>query len=174
MKTPVSHNEEDRLRELYRLKILDTDSEQEFDDVVELASTICNVPISLISLLEINRQWFKAKKGLYITEAPRDILFCDFDSLEQEDFFEVEDTLKDQRFMNHPLVKSEPHLRYCAGTPLVTSKGYKVGTLVVADIKPNHLNEQQIFTLKVLSQQVTKMIELKLSNRKLENQKIYI
>jgi len=170
MKNPISHNEEDRLRELYGLKILDTNSEQEFDDVVELASSICDVPISLISLLEINRQWFKAKKGVSINETPRKESFCDFTISAEEDFFEIEDTLKDQRFSNHPLVKSDPHLRYYAGTPLITSKGYKVGTLCVADIKPNHLNDQQIFTLKVLSQQVSKMIELKLSNRKLENQ----
>jgi len=170
MKIPLSHNEEDRLRELYGLKILDTNSEEEFDDVVELASSICDVPISLISLLEINRQWFKAKKGVSINEMPREQSFCDFTISTEEDFFEIEDTLKDQRFINHPLVKSEPHLRYYAGTPLITSKGYKVGTLCVADIKPNHLSAQQIFTLKVLSQQVSKMIELKLSNSKLENQ----
>ncbi len=170
MKIPLSRNEEDRLRELYALNILDTNSEEEFDDVVELASSICDVPISLISLLEINRQWFKAKKGVSINEMPRKQSFCDFTISTEEDFFEIEDTLKDQRFINHPLVKSEPHLRYYAGTPLITSKGYKVGTLCVADIKPNHLSTQQIFTLKVLSQQVSKMIELKLSNRKLENQ----
>jgi len=96
--------------------------------------------------------------------------FCTYTISEEDDFFEVEDTLKDKRFRNNPMVQFEPYLRYYAGTPLVTSKGYRVGTLCVGDIKPNHLNEHQIFALKVLSQQVSKMIELKLANSKLENQ----
>ena len=170
MKNLIPHNEEDRLRELMGLRILDTPSEQEFDDVVELASQICNVPISLISLLEINRQWFKAKKGICVNETPREMSFCTYTISEEDDFFEVEDTLKDKRFRNNPMVQFEPYLRYYAGTPLVTSKGYRVGTLCVGDIKPNHLDEHQIFALKVLSQQVSKMIELKLANGKLENQ----
>ena len=170
MKTPIPHNEDDRLRELYGLRILDTPTEHEFDDVVELASQICNVPISLISLLEINRQWFKAAKGLNVKETPRELAFCSYTITEDEDYFEVTDTLKDLRFKNNPMVQSEPHLRFYAGTPLVTSHGFKVGTLCVADVKPNHLDEHQVFALKVLSQQVIKMIEIKLQNRKLENQ----
>jgi signal transduction histidine kinase len=170
MKTPIPHNEDDRLRELYGLRILDAPTEQEFDDVVELASQICNVPISLISLLEINRQWFKAAKGLDVKETPRELAFCSYTITEDEDYFEVADTLNDLRFRNNPMVQCEPHLRFYAGTPLVTSRGFKVGTLCVADVKPNHLDEHQVFALKVLSQQVTKMIELKLQNRKLENQ----
>lgn len=166
----IPYNESDRLKELYGLRILDEQSEQEFNDVVELASQICNVPVSLISLLEVNRQWFKAAKGLDIKETPHEIAFCSYGISEEDGFFEITDTLYDARFNLNDAAASESHLRYYAGTPLVTSRGFKVGTLCVADVKPNRLNAHQIFALKVLSQQVTKMIELKLANNKVENQ----
>lgn len=172
MHNQVPYNENDRLKELYGLRILDEQSEQEFNDVVELASQICNVPVSLISLLEVNRQWFKAAKGLDIIETPREIAFCSYSISEEDGFFEIADTSVDTRFNNNNATES--HLRYYAGTPLVTSRGFKVGTLCVADIKPNRLNAHQIFALKVLSQQVTKMIELKLANNKVENQNQYL
>ncbi len=169
MLNQIPYNESARLKEVYGLTILDSQSEKEFNDVVELASQICNVPVSLISLLEVTRQWFKAAKGLDIKETPCEIAFCSYGISEDDGFFEIADTLVDSRFNNKSIADPQSHLRYYAGTPLVTSRGFRVGTLCVADIKPNHLDAHQIFALKVLSQQVTKMIELKLSNNKLEN-----
>ena len=170
MNPESSNNEKNRIRELYRLEILDPASEAKFNDIVELASRICNVPFSLISLLEINRQWFTSKVGLETQGTPYEMALCADNVAYEEDFFEIADTRNDKRLMNIPLVKSDPHLRFYASTPLVTSKGERLGSLSVADIRPNHLDENQRFALKALSNQVAEMIELRVANKRMESQ----
>ncbi|MDP1842977.1 MAG: GAF domain-containing sensor histidine kinase [Sediminibacterium sp.] len=163
----IPENEQERIQELYRMLILDTQSEKDFDEIVQVASRICKVPISLISLVDTKRQWFKAKIGLNDEEINRDFAFCAHTIL-QDDIFQVEDAVKDERFVDNPLVTSDPNIRFYAGVPLVTSKGFKLGSLCVIDSKPRQLNEDQLFALDVLSKQVIKLFELRLRNMEIE------
>lgn len=171
MKMYCEQNEErNRLNELYHYSILDTEEEQDFNDLVKLASQICEVPISMISLVDDTRQWFKAKIGIAITETPREIAFCGH-VIQGDDMFIVNDASKDPRFLENPLVTSEPFIRFYAGVPLVTSRGYKLGTLCVIDKKPNDLTSYQKSVLELLSNQVMKLLELRLSIRQLKEAK---
>jgi len=167
---PVLQNEQERLWELYNYEILDTAHEEEFDDIVKLASQICNVPISLISLVETNRQWNKAKVGLDVTETSFETSFCAHAIATDTDFFEVEDASKDERFFDNPLVANAPNIRFYAGVPLVTQQGLKLGTLCVIDYVPHHLTDEQSFALKVLGNQVIKLLNMRMNNRKLAAQ----
>ncbi len=163
----IPENELERIQELYRMLILDTKSEKDFDEIVQVASRICKVPISLISLVDTNRQWFKAKIGMDAEEINRDFAFCAHTIL-QDDILQIEDAGNDERFIDNPLVTSDPNIRFYAGVPLVTSKGFKLGSLCVIDNKPRQLNEDQLFALSVLSKQVIKLFELRLRNMEIE------
>lgn len=160
-------NEVERLEELYRFKILDSATEKDFDDVVELASIICEVPVSLITLIDASRQWFKSKKGIDWSETHRDVSFCGH-AIHQNDLFIVEDATKDERFTDNPLVVNEPSIRFYAGMPLTTEKGYNLGTLCVIDSEPKTLNASQKQALEILSNQVSKLIELREKKLQLE------
>jgi signal transduction histidine kinase len=161
-------NEEKRLQELSKYEILDTLREQEFDDVVKLASQVCQVPISLITLIDNCRQWFKAKVGIEdgFNETSRDIAFCAH-TIHFNEMLEVEDMLKDKRFADNPLVLRKPKIRFYAGVPLQTPSGHKLGTLCVLDTKPRKLTQDQRFALETLARQVEQQFELKLKNKKL-------
>ncbi|RCH54123.1 histidine kinase [Mucilaginibacter hurinus] len=162
----IPTNEQTRLRDLYGTEMLDTPHEKEFDDIVKLASEICEMPISLISLVDANRQWFKARIGIDVDETDRDISFCSHAIL-QDNIFEVPDATQDNRFQDNPLVLEDPSIRYYAGVPLVTSQGNRLGTLCVIDRIPRHLNEKQKFGLKVLADNVIKIAELRIKNKHL-------
>ncbi len=166
MTTP---NEDERLLELYHYDLLDTTDEENYNDLVILASQICNVPITLISLIDSGRQWFKSRIGLDVSETPRETSFCAHAIAGDYDVFEVEDATKDNRFFDNPLVTGDPNIKFYAGVPLVTKQGHKLGTLCVIDSKPRQLNEQQQFALKVLADQVIKLAEQKLLTRYLNN-----
>jgi signal transduction histidine kinase len=170
----IPENESTRLNDLYQSNLLDTPSEVEFDEIVKLASSICNTPISLISLVDSNRQWFKARVGLNVSETNREVSFCSHAIL-QDQLFEVKDTLQDIRFFDNPLVTSDPSIRFYAGMPLVTSTGNRLGTLCVIDKAPGELSDKQKFGLKVLADNVIKIAELRIKNKELyfltENQK---
>ncbi len=168
MRANLIENEEERLQELLKYEILDTSPEQEFDDVVKLASQICKVPICLITLIDSCRQWFKAKVGLDNTfnEVHRDIAFCAH-TIHFNDLLEVEDTLNDKRFADNPLVLSKPKIRFYAGVPIQTPGGHKVGSLCVLDTKPRKLKPEQRFALETLARQVEQQFELRLKNKKL-------
>ncbi len=153
-----SNNEQFRIESLESFRILDTMPEQEFDDLALLASQICEVPIALISLVDENRQWFKSRVGLAATETHRDLAFCAH-AIEGDDLFVVPNAEQDIRFSNNLLVTGEPHIRFYAGTPLVTSDGYKLGTLCVIDRKPRELNESQKRALNALARSVMNLIE---------------
>ena len=153
-------NEAARLDALRRYEILDTAPEQAFDDLTRLAADICGTPIAVISLSDRDRQWFKSKVGLKVTEVPRDIAICAHAIL-QSDLFIVRDTLADDRFSTNPLATSDPWFRFYASAPLVTPEGYVLGTLCVIDHVPRDLSPEQQEALRVLSRQVVSQLELR-------------
>lgn len=159
-KPAIPDYESQRLMELLHYHILDTPPDQEFDDIVDLAATICDAPIAFISLVDLNRQWFKSCKGLSVSETPREISFCGHAILGTE-VFVVTDALKDPRFSDNPFVTGDPYVRFYAGAPLVSSKGQNVGTLCVIDQKPRELSSAQISSLEKLAKQVVMNMELK-------------
>jgi PAS domain S-box-containing protein len=170
--SPIPSNESERLLALRELNILDTAAEKNFDDITLLASQICDAPISYISLLDKDRQWFKSTKGLSITETNRDISFCSH-TIHQSGIMIVPDVLMDDRFVDNPKVTGNPFIRFYAGVPLLTEGGFKVGTLCIADHIPRDLTAQQIFALEVLARQVESNISLraKISAQELAEEK---
>ncbi|HEX8697360.1 MAG TPA: GAF domain-containing sensor histidine kinase [Myxococcaceae bacterium] len=164
---PILQNEEQRLESLSAHAILDTLPEQDFDDVTQLASFICGVPIALVSLVDRERQWFKSKVGLDATETPRDVAFCAHAIL-QDDLFVVPDAHGDQRFHDNPLVTGGPHVRFYAGTPLKSADGHNLGTLCLIDNKPRQLTAEQADILRRLGRQVEAHLQLRLRVRELE------
>src|SRR5574343_514930 len=153
-------NTEARLKALEDYAIMDTPAERELDEVVELASKICGKPISLISLLDGQRQWFKAKVGLEVSETPIGIAFCKY-AIEGNDVFIVNDATKDERFAENPLVTGSPDIRFYAGTPLTTPEGQNIGTLCVIDNKPGDITPDQLDALRILGKQVISDAQLK-------------
>ncbi|MEM6641845.1 MAG: ATP-binding protein [Bacteroidota bacterium] len=154
-------NEDARLRELYSFNILDTLAEKEYDELTELAASICDTSMSLISLLDTNRQWFKSSVGLEIAETPREYAFCEYAIKSTEEVLEIEDAKKDKRVSDNPLVLSDPNIRFYAGAPLVTSNGLAIGTLCVLDKEPKKLTAKQKSSLKYLSNQAMRLLEIK-------------
>lgn len=163
---PLMTTDEDlRLKELISLELLDTTNEKEFDDIVALAAYISGCPISLVSLVDIDRQWFKAKHGLDAVQTHRDISFCGH-AIHDDKPLIVENTLIDKRFKDNPLVTEDPSIRFYAGQPLITSNGYKIGTLCIIDRVPRTLSEEQIRHLGTLARQVIALMELRMTNRR--------
>lgn len=153
-------SEEDRLEALYRYQILDTPEEENFNDIVRLAAQICKVPVSLISLIDKDRQWFKSKFGAEMSETPLDVSFCKHALLEEE-VMVVPDATKDMRFRNNALVTGDPNIRFYAGATLRTPEGLPLGTICILDFKPREITEQEIETLEILARQVMTLLELK-------------
>jgi signal transduction histidine kinase len=156
-----------RLKNLYEYEILDTPEEEDFNEIVRLASAVCNVPISLITLVDANRQWFKARYGLLPTWTCRDSSFCTHAML-NDGIFLVPDATKDERFFDNPLVTGDPYIRFYAGVPLVSPQGSRLGSLCVVDRKPGHLEPQQQANLLALGRQVVKLMELRRKNFELQ------
>jgi GAF domain-containing protein len=153
-------NESARVAALQKYAILDTEPERAFDDLVLLASFICNAPIALISLVDQDRQWFKAKVGVTVSETPRELAFC-ATAIRQTDLFVVPDTLNDERFRNNPLVTSEPNIRFYAGAPLINEEGFALGTICVIDRTPREFGSSQQAALKALSRLVLLQMEFR-------------
>src|SRR3989441_9613019 len=160
MKAQLPKNETARLDALRRYAILDTAPEEPFDDLTRLAAQICGTPIAVISLIDEDRQWFKSKVGLTVTETSRDIAFCAH-TLMQTNLFVVRDALADARFATNPLVTSDPKIRFYAAAPLVTPEWYVLGTLCVIDHVPRDLSLEQRDALRALSRQVVSQLELR-------------
>ncbi|HEY8713743.1 MAG TPA: GAF domain-containing protein [Candidatus Acidoferrum sp.] len=153
-------NEEARVAALEKYAILDTDPEAAFDDLTLLASFVCKTPIALISLIDEERQWFKSKVGLTLSETSRDVAFC-AKAILQSDILEVQDATQDERFRDNPFVVAEPNIRFYAGAPLITEDGYALGTLCVIDQKPRELEAEQREALKALSRLVVAQLEFR-------------
>jgi len=166
IKAAIPANEAQRLHALKQYGVLDTDPEPAYNELIELASEICNVPISMISLIDSDRQFYKAKIGLPGKSSARDTAFCAHAILDDK-LMEVEDAKNDIRFFDNPLVSEDPNIRFYAGMPLVNPDGYKLGTLCVIDNKPRKLNKLQRQALETLSRQVVKQFELRLKNDEL-------
>ena len=154
-------NEALRIKVLHQYSILDTLPEKDFDDITKLASQICNTPISAITLVDTKRQWFKSNHGLRTRETPREFSFCAHAINTPDEIFMIPDSRSDQRFADNPLVTGEPHVVFYAGMPLVNEDGIALGSMCVIDNKPHKLNEDQLTALKVLSNQVVKLLELR-------------
>ena len=165
MTPPKPVNEQQRLATLRGYEILDTEPEAAFDDLTFLASYICQTPIALISLIDADRQWFKSKVGVSITETSRDVAFC-ASTILQSDVFIVPDASEDERFADNPLVVSEPRIRFYAGAALMTD-GQAVGTLCVIDRVPRTLSPEQLEGLQALSRQVQAQFELRRNLKRL-------
>lgn len=160
MKTyPVPANEEARIETLHSYQILDTPPDPYFNDIALIASIICKTPIALVSLVDTDRQWFKAKVGLSAEETRRDVAFCAHTIMGKE-VMEVEDATLDQRFKDNPLVLQDPRIRFYAGTPLITSNQCAMGTLCVVDSQTRKLTDDQTTALTSLGRQVVALLEL--------------
>ena len=163
---PVPQNETRRLKVLWQYDVLDTVPEEIFDDLTELAARICEAPISLISLIDDKRQWFKSKVGISVNETSRDISFCAY-AITQEDLFIVPDATLDARFAKNPFVISDPKIRFYAGAPLITPDGHALGTLCVIDKVPRELRPDQKQALKILARHVVSQLELRRRSKEL-------
>ena len=157
---PMPENEASRLAELQRVQILDTEAEESYDDLAQIAAYICGTPIALINLIDAHRHWFKAKVGVEAPETLRKIAFCAH-AICQPTVFSVPDASQDARFADNVLVTSDPHIRFYAGMPLVTASGHALGTLCVMDRVPRKLTPRQVDALRRLGQQAIKLIELR-------------
>ena len=160
MRAPLHPAQEDRLRALRSYEVLDTDREQDFDDIVKLAAEICGTAISVVNLIDAERQWFKAETGLGVRETPIETSICSHVILES-DFVEIPDTLEDARMRDNPLCLGEPGLRFYAGALLRTEDGLPLGTLCVLDYRPKELSALQRDTLRVLARQVMVQLEIR-------------
>ena len=159
---PIPTNDVARVAALRALGVLDTPPEPDYDDLTRLAAQICQVPIALISLVDADRQWFKARVGLDATETPRELSFCAHAIVEpQNDVFVVPDASADPRFAANALVTGAPHIRFYAGTPLVTHDGWALGTLCVIDREPRQLTPDQLHALTTLRRHIIDALELR-------------
>lgn len=159
--------QEERIASLRSYAILDTEREADFDEIVDLASQLCGTPISVVNLIDLDRQWFKAEVGLGVRETPIESSICAHAILET-DFVEIADTLTDPRMAGNPLVAGTPGLRFYAGVLLVGQSGLPLGTLCVLDYLPRELTDLQRTALKVLARQVMVQIELRRALRTAE------
>ena len=168
MTAPTLPNEKQRLRVLWQYDVLGSVPEEVFDDLTELAASICEAPIALITLVDEDRQWFKAKIGVSLSETSRDISFCGH-AIAQSELFIIPDATKDERFAHNPLVISEPQIRFYAGAPLITPDGHALGTLCVIDKVPRELRPEQKTALRVLARHVMTQLELRHRAHELAN-----
>lgn len=166
----IPKNEAERQSRLNSYEILDTASEQQYDDIVKITSAITGKPIALVSLVDKERQWFKAKLGIDLSESPRQTSFCGHAINHPDQVLEIKDTTLDPRFLDNPFVTHDPKIRYYAGAPLVTPDGYAIGTLCVLDTKPGQLNEAERQALEALARKVIAELELRASHRQIETQ----
>ncbi len=167
IQAPLPDHEESRLRKLHELGILDTLEEQAYDDLTRLAAEICGTPISLVSLVDRHRQWFKSHHGLDARETPREFAFCAHAILGTE-VFVVEDSSKDERFFDNPLATDKPHVVFYAGAPLIMSDNHRLGTLCVIGDSPGTITAAQRESLQALARQVVSQLELRLKLKELE------
>jgi signal transduction histidine kinase len=154
----LPENEERRLAKLNSLGILDTLPQRAFDDITALASAICGTPISLISFIDKDRQWFKSSVGIDIGQTPREVAFCSHAILHPDEVMVVEDATLDPRFHDNPLVSDDPSVRFYAGAPIVTDDGFALGTVCVIDQQSRQLDPSQLQSLRSLANLVVTLV----------------
>ena len=158
---PIIADEAARQAALDQYQILDTPPEEAFDEIARLAAEICGTPSAMISLIDMQRQWFKARVGIVATQAPREIAFCAHGVTNPHEMLVVPDAQLDPRFVDNPFVINDPHIRFYAGTPLITPEGHAIGMLCVTDNVPHEINPTQLHALQVLGHQVMMQMELR-------------
>ena len=169
-KYPVPPDEAERLKALYDLRILDTDPELSFDRITRLAKVLFQTRVCAISLVDHERQWFKAIAGLNCSETPRDLAFCTHTILSDKPLI-VPDATLHPVFKNNPLVTGEPYIRFYAGVPLNTREGSKIGAICIIDTKPrNDWNHRRTAILS----EMARMVCYELENRCLRQREQYL
>jgi PAS domain S-box-containing protein len=163
---PTISNEADRLKALESYSVMDSLPEKDFDAITQLAAYICDTPISLVSLLDKDRQWFKSSVGLEVKETPKAISFCQY-SIKEDEVYEVQNALENELFADNPLVTGNPDIRFYAGAPLKDKEGFNLGTLCVIDTVPRVLTEMQKKALTLLAAQVINLLRLRRKNNTL-------
>jgi sigma-B regulation protein RsbU (phosphoserine phosphatase) len=143
-------NEAERIESLKRLNILDTPPEERFDKITHLAAAIFDVPIAYISLVDANRQWFKSRQGIDVCQTSRDISFCSH-TVREQDLLVIQDTHKDERFWDNPMVTGKPYARFYAGHPLRSPEGLIVGTLCIMGPEPRFFSDKDREIMKLLA-----------------------
>ncbi|VXC07459.1 GAF domain-containing sensor histidine kinase [Maribacter litoralis] len=167
-KAKIHPREKERLALIDSYSILDTLPEKDYDNLTQLAAEICQTPISLITLLDDKRQWFKSHYGLETSETPIEDAFCAHAITADDPIFTVENAKEDIRFKNNPLVTGDPNIAFYAGIPLKNTNGLSLGTLCVIDNKPRVLTQSQKESLNILSEQVINLLELRKNKLELE------
>jgi GAF domain-containing protein len=167
IKAPIPANEQDRLAALQRYLILDTLPEKAFDEIVWLVSYVCQTPIAYVSIIDKDRQWFKSKIGLSAAETEREVAFCAHAILGQQTMV-VPDTLDDIRFVDNPLVLGDPHIRFYAGSPIMSEDGFPLGTLCAVDHQPRNLTPHQLEALGMLARQTEKLLEYRRTSHEIK------
>ena len=154
---PLPGNEAARLKALRRLLLLDTPPEARYDRIVQYVAALFDVPMALISLVDEDRQWFKASVGLQVCETTRDVSFCGHAILAPE-VMVVPDARTDPRFHDNPLVTGAPYIRFYAGAPLRMPEGELIGTLCILDTRPRRLDASELAHLGHLRGMVVEML----------------
>lgn len=163
-----SNSEDKRLDELHSYDILDSSPENDFDNITELAASICNTKMAVISLVDKNRVWFKSRVNVEHEEVERQYAFCSENIVDKDQPLVVGNAQCLAKYDNNPLVQEEPHFTFYAGVPLVTKNNIALGALCVLDDEPKQLTELQLTTLQKLASQVVRLLELRKSKRKLQ------
>ena len=164
IEAPKPDNENERMSYLREMQILDTPLEERFERITRIVCRSLDVPISAISLVDEERQWFKSIQGIDVSETSRSSAFCAHTILESEPFI-IENALEDERFSKNPLVIGNPNIRFYAGIPLDVQDGVRIGSLCAIDQKPREITEEQISILKDLSEMVkSELASVKLSS----------
>jgi len=156
----LNFDEKARLAALHQYSILDTSPEQIYDDVAALASIICGTPMSMVTLLDADRQWFKSALGYEVRETPRNISFCAH-TLATARTLIVKDAQQDPRFMDNPSVTGAPGIRFYAGAPIVEKSGHVLGTVCVIDTTPHSLTPIQVAALEALARHTLALMEMR-------------
>lgn len=167
IRLPIPRNETERLSRLSSYHIVVAEKDERLDELTDLAASIFEVPMVIITILDQSKQWFKSRYGLALQETSRDISFCQYTIMEKE-VFEVTDSLQDERFKQNPLVVGEPYIRFYGGAPLISREGYTLGSLGLLDRKPRQLDRNQRRTLQLLARQVVDHFELSRDKKELE------
>lgn len=165
----LAEDESERIDYLHSLGILDTESENSFDQITESVSKLLNVPIALVSFVDQDRQWFKSCIGIDESETPRNVSFCAH-AVASKEHLHVKDATKDERFRNNPVVTGKLNIRFYYGIPLIAKNGYALGTLCAIDTKPrDDLTDEQIYIMTTLANLVVNLLELRISHNQIRD-----